>query len=413
MLAGTNSRHASVYNKRAVFEIIRLGEDITRAEIAAATGLTSATITYVVRDLIAQGLVRETGPKHAENARAGIGLDIVAEAGFSVGLHMGRDVVTGVLIDLKGEVHDRVLHSAPLPEPRKAMARLVEAYERFAAHPSVDAERILGVGLVTAGPLDVRAGRITGGPQMPGWEQERLPHDMAIAVQRPVHFDNSGTAAAIGERWFGAGRRFPDFLLVTIGQGVGGGLILDGRVHRGRGLNAGELGHMVVDPNGHRCPCGARGCLETRFSLSALRRDLGPGFVSYEQLERRIAARDPALMAWFEDVSPFLAQAIGAVDNLLDLDAVILGGHIGRFPPEVLEFIRTDVERSLPRFRMAGRPHAACLEVSSVRDSAEALGAATLPIDHAFFPDPALGLISRGAHDSGNRHEEGVFTAKA
>lgn len=410
-IAGSNSRHASIYNQRAVFELIRLGSDITRAEIAAATGLTSATITYVVRSLMKDGLVRETGPKPAQQGRAGIGLDIVADAAFSIGLHLGRDVMTGVLIDLKGTVHDSIVNGVGNVSSTAAFEGLTQAYERFVKHPACIPELVLGVGLVTAGPLDPRSGRITGGPQMPGWEHQHLPQDLAAAIAKPVHFGNSGTAAAMGERRFGAGHRYRDFLLVTIGQGVGGGLILDGRAHRGRGLNAGELGHMVVDPNGHRCHCGARGCLETRFSLSALRRDLGPDFVSYDQLERRISERDPILLAWFEDVSPFLAQSIGAIDNLLDLDAVILGGHIGRFPAEVLEFIRQHVERSLPRFRMRGRPHLARLEVSRVRDSAEALGAATLPIDHAFFPDPSLGLITSRATDPSERQEEGVFTA--
>jgi predicted NBD/HSP70 family sugar kinase len=390
--------------------MIRVGNKVTRAEIADLTGLTRPTITYIVRDLISDGVVVETGTPPGASGRDGNGLDINPDAAYSIGLHMGRDVLTGVLIDLKGTVHDTVMREPALPKPGEDVAPLIDIFQRFKAHPKVSRDRLLGVGLATAGPLNIMTGRVTGGPQMSAWEGVPLAQLLTAAVKKPVFFDNSGTAATIGEKWFGIGSEYRDFLLVCIGQGLGGGLVLNGRIHRGRGLNAGELGHIVVDPEGHMCPCGTRGCLETRFSLAALQRDLGAEYSSKEFLKAQIDTRSPKLLTWLDEAAVYLAQVLGGIDNLLDLDAIVLGGHIGRFPREILQRIRNQLELRIGSFRMRGRPEYARIEISGVQDSAEALGAATLPINHAFFPDPSLSFIVRGQGKESQALDKGVFT---
>lgn len=296
-----------------------------------------------------------------------------------------------------------------MPTPVEAITSLADTFDRFRSHGGVDAERLLGVGLVTAGPLDIAKGTVTGGPKEPDWQGYPLAQELAQAVSTPVFFDNSGTAAAIGERWFGAGARFSDFLLVCVGEGLGGGLVTSGHIHRGSGLNAGELGHIVVNPEGQVCGCGSRGCLETVVSLGALKRELGKEHASAEALEKEIAQSSPQLTAWLDGAATHLAQVLGGIDNLLDLDAIVLGGHVGRYPREMLEYLREGVEHHLPSFRMRGRPSYASVVVSEVEESGEALGAATLPIDHAFFPDPSIGLIPRARTNQDRPNEEGVF----
>jgi predicted NBD/HSP70 family sugar kinase len=367
-------------NRLAVFERIRLHAPVTRAEIARDTGLTPATVTNIVSLLLAQGLVLETGRRSHERGQPAVELDVAQDAAFSVGLHLDRDLISGVLVDLKGKIHASLGHELTAPTPRRALRLLTECHRELLSRSKVPLDRVLGAGVVTVGPLDLSHGIVCGPPNFPGWRDVPLRTQLAEALELPVILENNATAAAIGEYWYGAGRHLANFLYVYIGLGVGGGLFFNNRVYRGGGLNAGEFGHLLA-----RFPEGL-GPLESRTSVLALRQELGRGYESLHEVARAFRRRDERLLGWLAECAQYLAEAVAGIDNLLDLDAVIFGGRHDR---EVLRFLVEEVRvRSLP-LAMANRPRRAEIVAGRAGDDTAALGAATLPFYDAFVSLPS------------------------
>ncbi|MEX2537008.1 MAG: ROK family transcriptional regulator [Trueperaceae bacterium] len=375
MYGASNATTVRDRNRLLVLERIRLHAPVTRSEIARDTGLTAASVTNIVGQLVADGLVLETGRRAHNRGQPPVELDLAAHAAYSVGLHLDRDLLSGVLVDLKGSVVTITSSELAPPSPDEALRLLEECYRKLVRDAAVPLERILGTGVVTVGPLDPRRGDVRGPPNFPGWDDVPLRERLASLIGAPVILENNATAAAIGEHWYGAGRHHDNFLYVYIGLGVGGGLFLNNRVYRGSGLNAGEFGHLQVRFPGGLAP------LESRTSILALERDLGRRFHGLPAINGAFQRRDEALLAWLDAAAQYLAEAVAGIDNLLDLDAIIFGG---RHSPEVLRYLVERVRERAIDLRMPNRPRYAEIITGRAGDETAALGAATLPLYDAF-----------------------------
>lgn len=399
MSAGINLSHAHDYNRLLVLQTIRLNAPTTRAEIAQLTGLTAPAVSSIVTGLIDDGFVSELGRRSQGRGQPPIELAINPEGATTVGLHLDYNVLKGVLVDLEGTLIDEVSIDHESPSPDEALKMLTDAYRQLT---ETAARKVLGIGLVTVGPISVHTGRVIRPPHFEGWDVVPLKDPLEAATGLPVLLDNNATAAAIGEFWYGAGRQRSDFLFIYMGLGVGGGLFLNGRVHRGTSLNAGEFGHMIIEPDGTPCACGSHGCLETLTSLSALSRDLGRAYRSPKYLAQMFEEEDSALIDWLERSAQVMAKAVVSVDNLLDLEAAIFGG---RLPQTVLTYFVARVRHYCEPFYMKGRLHHISLEVGTTGDNSAALGAAILPIYDSFSPTLVAGDLTRVKRRS---HGEGV-----
>lgn len=375
MRAGSNSTTVRDSNRVAVLERIRLHAPVTRTEIARDTGLTPAAVTNIVSQLLRKGLVVETGRRPLVRGQPPVELDLSAKAAYSVGLHLDRDLISGVLVDLKGSTVTSISRELEPPSPELALRLLTDCYREVTDSSGVALEKILGVGLVTVGPLDPGEGTVRGPPNFPGWHEVPLGRLLAHEIAKPVILENNATAAAIGEHWYGAARHYPNFLYVYIGMGVGGGLFINNRVYRGSGLNAGEFGYLQV-----RFPEGVAP-LESRTSISALQAQLGSEYSKLPAIAVAFSRRDSRLLDWLERAATYLAEAVAGIDNLLDLDAIVLGG---RHDTVVLDFLIERIRRRSQELVMPNRPHWAKILAGSAGGDAAALGAATLPFYDAF-----------------------------
>lgn len=261
------------------------------------------------------------------------------------------------IVDREGNLRarDTIAIDSRLPFDR-IVAPVAEGLLRLGA--GLHGARLAGVGICTPGFIDTAAGVILEGCEnLPGLRGMPLADAFSRATGAPSFLDNDATVAAAGELLFGAGRKFRNFVLVTLGTGVGGGLVLDGRVFRGSRGFAAEIGHVCVDPLGAWCNCGSRGCLEQYASGPAIVRlyaeklakrggqrpagDLTPRLVA-----EAAAAGDPVARDALEDAAGFLAQVLGSVLNLLDVEAFIFGGGVSRAGEVLLAPIR----RRLPDY---------------------------------------------------------------
>lgn len=369
-----------------ILEAIRRYAPVTRTEIAVRTGLTRATVTHGVGELIAADVVEELGRRSTGRGQPPIELRIRSRTAYTVGVHYSHRTINVALSDLDGTVLERNAIDCEPSGPVDTVGALADAADSVMDSLGDARDRLLGVGLATFGPLDLSEGTVSPPIYGADWQHQPLRRMLAEALGVPVWLDNDAVAASIGEFWYGAARPFDDFLMVFLGYGLGGGLFLGGRVHRGASYNAAEIGHMIVDADGAPWFHGPPGSLESEASLLRLERDLG-GPPSLDQDLSR--SEDPRVVAWLDRAGLRLAQATASADHLLDLEAVVFGGLVN---VATLDAIVERVRHHVRRFGIDARPHKADLIVGTTGPFSVALGAAMLPIYDAFLPARSDGM---------------------
>jgi glucokinase len=268
------------------------------------------------------------------------------------GTKLAAGVVTGV-----GRVLSNVAEPSRASEGPDAMiARHLELGRRAVAEAGIDWAAIEAVGIACGGPLDPDTGVIQSPPNLPGWDDVPLVELVSAALERPTAVDNDATAGAIAEWWFGAGRTrgVENLVYLTISTGVGGGLILDGRVYRGAAGNAGELGHLTVDYLGRPCGCGRRGCLEAYASgtniAARAREALAAGdeasslrtldAVTARDVARAAADGDAVARRIWDETTAILASAVANILDVFNPELVVLGGGVTRAGDQLVVPVR-------------------------------------------------------------------------
>jgi predicted NBD/HSP70 family sugar kinase len=393
---GANLEHAHLLNQRVILEIVRLHGPVSRVDVARLTGLTNQTAFNIVQGLQQIGLIRDFGRKMAERGQPAKLFEINADAAFSVGLHLERDHITGVLVDFKGVIRSRTYRARHLATPAEALKQALSSIREL--RQKNHRKRILGLGIALPGPMDFQHGKVVFSPNFPGWEQVKVQDHFSRSTKLPVVVDNDATAAAIGESWYGAGRSLDSFVYIYVGVGVGGGIIVNGRPYRGFRGGSGELGHLVVDKrrSAKQCGCGKRGCLEAYLSLTSLSQRLTEAGVKSASLTEIVDLFEndhEIVLDWLKTAASYLAEMIGNLLLLFDPEAIVIGGHL---PAPLLSYL---IERCAKIGRENGRvDHHPRLLQGKLQDEAAALGAAVLPIDDLIAPN--YERITQGQHPS-------------
>ncbi len=369
------------------------GTHLTRAQVAAATGLTKASVSSLVLDLLDAGIVREIGLNpQGERGRPGVGLELNPARGV-MGMEINVDYISAGLTDLSGmlllqETRERDNRHSPAGAVVAALAALAADVRRSAQAQGVG---ILGGGLAVPGLVDARTGTVIMAPNL-GWAMEALDLGALLPdVPLGTTLFNEANAAALAElRYRPAGGA--DFLFVSGEVGVGGGLVIGSELFTGPGGHAGELGHVVVQPDGTACSCGGTGCLETvagqdaifaaagiaarapssAESLSADRAASGPSrSESLSELLSALAEGDAAALKAVSRAGHYLGVAVASTVRLLNISSVVLGGHFAILG----EWIRPALSDSLSKYA-PGKVLPANISLSAVGQAGALLGAA-------------------------------------
>lgn len=315
-----------------LFALILTAGPISCGELAQRTGLSPSAVTRQLMPLIDEGFLRETPGTATGPGRPRRLLAVNVEQHLVVGVKIAPEHVFGVLTDMGAQVLARL--DAPLdrPTPEAALRCAARLVERLLATVPDAGSRTLGVGVGVSGHV---ADGICRYSPLLGWSDVDVAGPLAEATGLPVAVENDVNALVVAERWFGAGRDVDSFAVVTVGAGVGCGLLLDGRLYSGISGVAGELGHLPIDPNGPVCRCGNRGCLETIASSSAALRTLvEAGYLDTPDLAAgmSLARNDdgPAGVAArmaFATAGEALGRGIAGLCNLLNLGKIVLAGE--------------------------------------------------------------------------------------
>jgi predicted NBD/HSP70 family sugar kinase len=352
------------------------GSHLTRAQIAASTGLTKASVSSIVLDLLEAGIMRERGLNpQGERGRPGVGLELNPARGV-IGMEINVDYIAAGVTDLSGavvvqEIRERDNRDSESAPVLAALAALAAEVRRAAAEKGVE---VLGGGLAVPGLVDAADSTVIAAPNL-GWLDIKLDLDRLLpGLPLGVTLFNEAKAAALAELARGpAGRH--DFLYVSGEVGVGGGLVIGSELFTGPEGHAGEVGHIVVDPEGSRCSCGGTGCLETIAGQDAIFAAAGiAGKVRSESMSALLAAlagEKPDALRAVQRAGRSLGVAVASTARVVNIAAVVLGGHFS-----VLDhWLRPSLVESLARYA-PGRILPEHITTAAVGEGGALLGAA-------------------------------------
>ena len=398
--AGTNLDQGQAYNRRLLLEAIRVHGPLSRADLTRLTGLAPQTISNISATLTEAGLLLSERRAGTGRGQPPTDLRLNPKGGYAFGVSIDNRRLFTVLVDIAGNRLGEIEDLLEEASPATVLPRIASSIVTLRRRTPVPGDRVLGTGIVMTG-LTTHGSFIGLAPDemMSQWYDFPLESELEAALGMPIFTDNDARAAAVGEAFYGEGRKYRDFVYIYFGVGVGGSVINAGQPFRGSQGRAGEFGHMIVEAGGKLCSCGNRGCLEQYASMgSALQAvaSRSQDLSNQDQLVRAFVARDPGLMRWIEDAAIHLRTAIVNLENVFDPQTVLLGGII----PEPL--LNAIIERisPLPRSVSSRREDASTRIVkSSLGPAIPAMGAASLALFDATSADFSL-LFKKNAGSS-------------
>jgi N-acetylglucosamine repressor len=375
-------------NSNLLIELVRESRPISRAELARRSGLSAPTVSTIVGQLLEQGILVEVATAPANGGRPPVLLDINAGGGYVVGIKLRGDGLTTVVCDLDAQVVATLdTPGALVNDPAAAIAAIEHETRRALRTAGVPRSKVLGVGVGLSGVIDSRGG-ICKFSHLLQWRDVELVKPLRRSLRLPVWIDNDMNALAVAEKWTGDGLAYRDFVTLSVGRGIGLGIVIDRAPYRGATGSSGELGHMIVEPGGPRCECGRFGCLESLVGEDALRRRVGERHgreISREQLIEFAEANDEATIEVLEGAGRKLGLAVANMVTLLNPELLIICGEGTQLGAPYLDPVVDAVREQT--FADQGRQVE--IKIQSWGDDAWAVGAATLVLRESFsLPEP-------------------------
>jgi predicted NBD/HSP70 family sugar kinase len=367
-------------NRTLVLQTVQHWGGLTQVELAASTGLSPATVSTIVRELLGAGLV-DTAQTTRSGRRAQL-VTVARRVGLAVGIQVGHRHLRIVLGDF---AHDILAEqSLPLPNDHRydttldrAALLVVDLLERVGA--SLD--EVAGVGVAIPAPVDAATGLISVRGIMRGWDEVHLGQTLSKRLARPVFVDNDANLGALAESTLGAARAYRDSVFVRASYGIGAGIVIDGRVHRGFAGTAGEIGHVQVDSAGAICGCGNRGCLETVVGAAALVEALRPnrGTLTLRDVIQLAKEGDQGCARVVADAGAQIGAVVAGLGQAVNPQVVVVGGELAETGELLLGPMRDAIARRVPLNQIAP------LEVvpAALGSRAEVVGALLLALQAA------------------------------
>ncbi len=316
-------------NTSIVLEAVLKHAPLSRAGISETTGLNKATVSSLVQDLIDAHLVYEIGPGQSSGGRKPVLLLFNDKAGYAVGIDLGVNYIRGILTDLAGAVvADRYLELGRAQQ-ELPLERLQGCVDELLAQAPDSPYGIVGIGVGVPGIVDDQ-GTILFAPNMK-LKQVALKRMLEERYGLPVTIDNEANAGAQGEQKYGAGRGIRNQIYVSVGIGIGTGIILNKELFKGASGFSGELGHLSIQFDGKPCSCGNKGCWELYASENSLLEQAAVlGLDSLEQLLDAAEQGDERVRALFREIGSYLGVGVANIVNVFNPDVVIIGNRMSR-----------------------------------------------------------------------------------
>jgi predicted NBD/HSP70 family sugar kinase len=389
-------------NQRRVIEALGQRGVASRADIARATGLSRTTVSSLVGDLKGAGLlVERAAPDDGQDQSVGrppVLLSFDRSAGAVVGIDFGHSHIGVVVGDLSHTVLAELWRDVDVDSSAShGLDIATELVEGALEEAGVERERVLGVGMGIPGPITTGNGTVGSTSILPGWVGVDAASAMRERLGMVVRVENDANLGALAELVWGAGRGAQNFIFVSVRSGIGGALVVDGRLYRGSGGTAGELGHTLFRENGEVCRCGNRGCLETVAGTSAVAGAFnavrGEEIEVHELIERAHAG-DSLAQRVIADAGRSIGVAVGNLCNVFNPERVIIGGDLSAAGDVLL----APIAESITRYAIPSAAAEVDVVAGQLGRRAEVMGALAL-----ILHEPEHALFSRVVEAAGAR----------
>ncbi|KGM16875.1 ROK family transcriptional regulator [Actinotalea fermentans] len=365
-------------NRARIIDAVQQRGAITQVELVGVTGLSAATISNIVKELTAAGVLN-TAPTSRSGRRAQM-VSLARNLGLVAGVHFAERSLRAVLADVTQRVVAE--QRLPLPPDHRAdsgLDRVAQLIEEMVDSLGASMTEVLAVGVGIPAPVDATTGMVSASGVLRGWDWVPVPQVLGERLGLPVRVENDANLGALAEHRIGAAIGTRNLVYLRASYGLGLGLIVDGHLVHGRSGAAGELGHIVVDPDGAPCRCGKRGCLETTAGATALLGTLQAdrGHLALRDVVTQALEGDAGLTLALAAVGRHLGRQLAVVCTLLDPEIVVVGGELARAGAILLDPLRAELA--------AGALHGTAGPVpvvpAALGEQAEARGAVALSVE--------------------------------
>ncbi len=354
-------------NTVSVMEVLRLYAPLSRAELSVRTGLNPSTVSSIVSELINSAFIQETILQDARIGRPGMLLELNPNGGGAVGVEIGVDFLSIVLTNFTAEVlwRKREKHIELEPQVRlleKAESLISEALDVCKSRGL----RPLGIGVGVPGLVDIHLGKLVFAPNL-SWKDTPLRLIWTNRFNLPVFVENEANSGAMGEFFYGVAHGMDDFIYLSTGIGLGGGIVIGGKLFKGSNGYAGEIGHTTIYEGGELCGCGSHGCWETyvgpRYMIQRIRQTLQDGHQSLlnqlvqgdlsrltvDMVIQAADAGDSIALAALTEVGTHLGVGVANLINIFNPELVVVGGVLSPASPWLIPIIQESILiRALP-----------------------------------------------------------------
>jgi N-acetylglucosamine repressor len=370
-------------NVSLIIELVRLAGSISRAELARQSRLSAPTVSVIVERLLSRGIVVETTTAPSSGGRPPVLLSIDPKAGYVVGIKLRGDGLTTVVCDLDAQVvGSSELYVPLIGDPIAALEAIEQETRRVLRSAKISPTKVLGVGVGLSGVIETGTG-VCKFSHLLQWTDVELSEPLRSRLRMPVWVENDVNTLAVAEKWVGDAVLASDFITLTVGRGIGLGIVVNRSLYRGAHGASGEFGHMIVEPGGPRCECGRFGCLEAIVGEGALRRRVGERKrhdVSRDELQLLVEMADAPTLEVVESAGRKLGSAVANVVTLLNPELLIICGEgtsLGApYLDPIVEAVREQTYADLGR--------QVEIKIQRWGDEAWAVGAATLVLRESF-----------------------------
>ncbi|MFC7374658.1 ROK family protein [Brachybacterium sp. GCM10030267] len=373
----------------AILDLVRRESPISRVELSHATGLTETSISKTVRRLLEAGLVEEAGRDSTGRGKSRTMLKLASTAMYALGVVLDDTRINCVLTDFSGAIlAARELTGTRGELPHDVTERVAAAVLEMLSAAGIDSSDVAGACLASPGRFDAEKKKLRLSSVAAEWEHFDVQEQFTELTSIPATLEKDYGCAALAEHW--VARDTPsDFVTVYVANGIGAGIVIDGELYGGLSSNAGEIGHLPLDPDGPECNCGNRGCLERiaapqylvraamarpelaqRLGLDGARDTIRSDF---EKLARGAARGDDGALELISGAAERLAQAVLGLVNTLDAGEVVLAGPALEF---VGDIFAATIQEALDHLSFMRPVHSVSVRLSGLGLDGAALGAA-------------------------------------
>lgn len=341
-------------NKSIVLDTIKKKCPLSRAQTSEITGLNKATVSTLVSELIKQDLVYEIGNGQSNGGRRPVMLHFNKDAGYSIGVDLGVNYILSVLTDLNGNIVEETMIPLSDQSFENVDWNIKQSIRKLIDKAPDNTYGIVGIGIGVPGIVDQKE-TILFAPNL-GWEKRDLRTSIENECQVPVILDNEANAGARGEKLYGAGQEVSDLVYVSVGIGIGTGIIIGNQLYKGAAGFSGEMGHFSIEANGKKCRCGNRGCWELYASENALLQQAQNLNLNTDRSEEEISIE--SLVKWanegsneviylFNQIGESLGVGLTNIVNTFNPELIIVGNRFSKIEEWISNPIKRVIEQRL------------------------------------------------------------------